>query len=75
MSKKYKFTRPWKRWNVGDVVDAYEYKRLPIEIKNSCISEVVEPVIPEPIPEKPVEIKRVVSNYFKPKDSEILENL
>lgn len=39
MSKKYKFTRPWKRWNAGDVIDAYEYKRLPIEVKKSCVEE------------------------------------
>lgn len=33
--KKYKCLKGWKRWNPGDAIDEYEYKRLPWEIKQA----------------------------------------
>jgi hypothetical protein len=41
MSKKFRFKKGWKRWNAGDEIDEFEYKRLPFEIKNSIMEEVV----------------------------------
>jgi hypothetical protein len=65
MSKKYQFTAGWKRWAKGQVIDEYEYKRLPIEVKNACIVEVEElktvevlETIPDPVqvvPEKSIQ--------------------
>lgn len=72
---KYRFVKGWKRWDAGDVIDEYEYNRLPIEIKNAIMEKVedqpsVVVEIPKPVeePSRPEEIKRVVKNYFKPQD-------
>lgn len=44
MSKKFRFKKGWKRWNAGDEIDEFEYKRLPHEIKNSIMEEVVSEI-------------------------------
>lgn len=42
---KYKFIKGWKRWNAGDVIKEYEYKRIPVNLRHLL----------EPAPEDSVE--------------------
>jgi len=34
---KYKLTKPFKEWKVGDEIDEYQYKRLPDEFKKNAV--------------------------------------
>jgi hypothetical protein len=66
VSKKFKFIKPWKRWNVGDIIDAYEYNRIPGEIKPKVAIE-YNPVLEIVRQEKLGTIQKTVTKYFKPK--------
>lgn len=82
---KYKFQKPWRHWKVGDIIENYQYKMLPHEIKSSIgfLLPVVENRNPKgnvvreiPTPVNPFE--KAVRTKFKnfsgvdKKDEEIL---
>jgi len=61
--KKFICTRGWKRNPTGDVIEEWEYNKLPDEVKNRNFKEYVpetvkvepEIVVPEPVKEEPVQ--------------------
>ena len=65
---KYKFNRGWKRWNTNDVIDEYEWKRLPNEIKNICPKIESTPVVIGKIQVEPPSFRSIEIPPVEPTD-------
>lgn len=50
--KKYRCVRGWVRNSTGEIIEEWQYNKLPDEIKNRNFEEYVEPVVEQPI--KPI---------------------